>query len=100
MKDQMLHNGLPKLIEEASEMLVIAGKMLNCPGSDIHWDGQSLSKRLTEEMGDALAAIEFCSRKLGLDSRTIHLRQMHKLRLYHQWDTEIDSKKENVNAQG
>lgn len=93
MKDQMLHKGLPKLIEEASEMTVIAGKMLNCPNSDIYWDGTVLSKRLMEEMADTLAAIEFCCGKMGLDQTHIRIRQMEKLRMYRRWDQENDAKK-------
>jgi hypothetical protein len=51
--------GLSKLIEEAGETLQVAGKLIATGGEEDHWDGTNLRARLTEELGDLLAAAQF-----------------------------------------
>lgn len=82
--------GLSKMIEEAGELLQVAGKIIATHGAAGHWDGSDLRERLIEEMADVQAAIEFVSRQnLGLlDRQHLQRRAEAKLALFDEWQDE------------
>lgn len=81
----MAANGLAKLIEEAGELQQVAGKMLAWWDTSIpHWDGSDLTERLSEELGDVMAACEFVSSMFGVH-RSAHERADAKLALFCEW---------------
>lgn len=84
----MSKKGLIKLIEENSELSVIAAKKAAYMDEDIHPDGQDMKNSLEEEMGDAWATHEFVINKFGLDLQKIIDRKNMKLKLYEKWDRE------------
>lgn len=53
--------GLAKLMEEASEVIQVGGKLIarEMSGKKKHWDGTDLSKRMHEELGDLMASIDY-----------------------------------------
>lgn len=87
--------GLLKLTEECGELVQVASKLASYPRLVFamfakHPDGTVLRERLQDEMGDVLAAIQFVTEKLTLDSDTIDARKFRKLSRFRQWDTEPD----------
>jgi NTP pyrophosphatase (non-canonical NTP hydrolase) len=81
--------GLSKLIEEAGEMLQIAGKIIAIRGVENydHWDGTNLKERMTEEAADLLAALEFfCARNLEIQQ--VHKRAAVKRAKFEEWHLE------------
>jgi len=93
----MTNNGLSKLTEEAGEMLQIVGKLLQYPKLQLttddrllHPDGSNLRHRLQEEMADVIAAMEFVSNKLQLDTEAIDKRACEKVERFRQWDAGHD----------
>ncbi len=90
----MRENGLVKLSEECAEAIQVAAKLIAYPelqspdNLDLHPDGTDLRIRLEEELGDALAAIEFVRSKLQLSRKRIDQRQAMKGMLFIKWDGE------------
>jgi len=89
----MRENGLVKLTEESAEVIQVAAKMIAYPELQhsetvCHPDGSLLRKRLEDELGDALAAIEFVTEKLELDTARINKQHQFKLNRFRQWDEE------------
>lgn len=81
--------GVPKLIEECGELIQVLGKKLAWWNTnEPHWDGSDLDKRIVEEMGDVMAAIDFAATKLGLDYITIARRRLAKLAVFQEWDAD------------
>lgn len=83
----MSDNGLAKLVEEAGEVLEVAGKMLQykslqLDNTTLHPSGYNLRKKLTEEIGDLTAAVEYVIGRLGLDRKVILQRFNTKLVLF------------------
>jgi NTP pyrophosphatase (non-canonical NTP hydrolase) len=60
--------GLSKLVEECGEVLQVAGKLMGTGGQVEHWDGTDLRERMTEELADLLAAIDFLQYMNDLDT--------------------------------
>lgn len=84
--------GVAKLIEECGELQQILGKKLAYWYTDEHPDGAGpISKRIEQEMGDVLAAIEFCAEMLGLDRLRIELRRAGKRDLFGTWQEQLDN---------
>ena len=93
--------GLSKLIEECGEagdilpelillkmlgrIQQVAGKVIGNEGRPDHWDGSNLPVRLTEELGDLLAAIDFTVEMNHLPRLPLMQRRREKLALFHQW---------------
>jgi NTP pyrophosphatase (non-canonical NTP hydrolase) len=78
--------GISKLIEEAGEVVQVAGKLLATKGEESHWDGTNLRKRLEEEMADVMAACEFvCRHNPQLDIGRMADRTVEKLRMFEEW---------------
>lgn len=77
--------GISKLVEEASEVGQVVGKLMGTGGDADHWDGSDLHERLHEELGDLLAAVEFVVTMNALDARAIHEQKIRKLLLFHKW---------------
>lgn len=90
----MPHSGLAKLCEECGELQTVAAKLLTYPKDDIHPDGSIQHQRLTEEIADVLAAIDFVALKRGLDRDAINARRGVKLGTYMRWDAEHYSRHE------
>ncbi|MHB8407782.1 MAG: hypothetical protein ACYDHY_06665 [Acidiferrobacterales bacterium] len=80
--------GLSKLIEEAGEVVQVAGKLLGTGGELEHWDGTNLKDRLEEEMGDLLAACDYVVMKCGLDGHRIEKQRAKKVRRFLKWHKE------------
>lgn len=51
--------GLAKVLEECGEVVQVIGKLIMTNGDVKHWEGEPLDERLTDEMADAYAAIQF-----------------------------------------
>jgi len=82
-------NGLSKLIEECGEVSQVAGKIIGNDGAPRHWDGSNLRKRVQEELGDLLAAIDFFIAGTNeLDDRFIQARRKRKLKRFIKWNKE------------
>lgn len=78
--------GLGKLIEEAGEMLQVAGKLISSRGVTEHWDGGApLDKRLEEELADLRSAARFVIEYNGLDADGIAARSARKSGQYEDW---------------
>jgi len=77
--------GVSKLIEEAGEVIQVAGKLLGSRGVEVHWDGSNLRERLEEEIADLLAACVFVVEENGLDRDAIDGRAERKLALFQGW---------------
>lgn len=69
--------GLSKLVEEAGEVLQVAGKLIQTGGEAEHWDGS-----------DLLAAMDFFVRHNGLDIGAVQRRAEAKLVKFEQWHAE------------
>jgi NTP pyrophosphatase (non-canonical NTP hydrolase) len=81
-------NGLSKLIEECGEVLQVAGKIIGAEGETLHWDGTDLRERLTKEMGDLIAAVEYVTVKNELDIAAMRAQADSKLTLFRRWDSQ------------
>lgn len=79
--------GLSKLIEEAGEVVQVAGKLIGSEGRTDHWSGD-LDQMLHEELGDLLAAIEFFVHHNGLNKDLISDRSDRKRATFDQWHRE------------
>ena len=77
--------GVSKLIEEAAEVLQVAGKLLGSRGDVDHFDGSNLKARFEVELGDLLAAVDFVSRHNDLDAAAIKRQRQAKLARYEEW---------------
>lgn len=81
--------GLSKLIEECGEVQQVAGKIIGAGGMVKHWDGSDLAQRLTEEMADVVAVIEyFVDSNPQISQFALQTRIREKHRLFHQWAKE------------
>lgn len=83
----MCAKGLAKLIEECGELMQVAGKRLAMWDQDIHWDGTVLDVRLSEELGDVIAAAWFVARKFDIYQDVIE-RNMAKKALFATWEAD------------
>jgi len=79
--------GISKLNEESGEVLQVIGKLMGTDGEANHWDGTDLHVRLTEELGDLLAAITFVmeQNQVKLNAEAIFDRAERKLNLFREW---------------
>lgn len=83
-------DGLLKLSEELAELQQVVSKFnIVWPHLD-YYDGTNLKVRLTEEMGDVLATMEYVAEKLDLYQGAIRGRAADKLALYKKWEREND----------
>lgn len=86
-KGGLAAGGLVKMIEEAGELLQIAGKQMAFPTEDKHPDGtESMRQRLQEEIADLRAALYFVETKFELDREFMAARMLTKLRSLKKWD--------------
>ena len=81
--------GLSKLVEETGELQQVLGKILGTGGSLHHWDGE-LGPRLTEEIGDCLAAVAFFIWANSLDIEAIQNRAEVKKEVFKKWHKDGD----------
>ena len=80
--------GLSKLLEEAGEVVQIGGKLMGTAGKHAHWDGSDLRDRLTEELADLTAAVEFFIAHNPIDRDEVTARAATKLATYNRWHRE------------
>ncbi|UWP87776.1 hypothetical protein [Dactylosporangium fulvum] len=76
--------GLAKVVEEAGELLQVAGKLVAVGGRTGHYDGSDLRERLAEECGDLLAAVTFFAEENGLGA-AVQERARQKGALFRRW---------------
>lgn len=81
--------GLAKLAEECGELVQVIGKLVAMGGCTSHFDGTDLQLRLTEEMADVQAALEFVRRfNPVLDQYLLSGRAFEKLSTFKRWHQE------------
>lgn len=80
--------GVAKLMEEAAETIQVCAKLMATEGANEHWDHTDLTERLTEELGDLQAAIDFMLLFSGIESHPVHARAKEKLQQFAVWHTE------------
>ena len=85
----MSGNGRIKLTEECGELVQALMKFQAYPDSENHPDGSNPKQRLTEEIADVLAAIEFVCDTHQLDRNAISQRVATKLMRYEEWHKEL-----------
>ncbi len=83
--------GISKLLEEAGEVVQVGGKLLATYGEVQHWDGSNLQDRLTDELGDLLAAIDFVVMLCKLDAARIMRQRAEKLDQFLAWHNRAGS---------
>lgn len=76
--------GLSKVMEEAAEVVQVASKIIGTDGVVSPWGDADLRVKLTEELGDLLAAITFLAEREKLN---IIDRAGLKLAQYNNWHT-------------
>lgn len=79
--------GISKLIEEAGEVLQVAGKLIATNGESAHWDGTDLRARLVEEIGDLMAACGFVAEANGIADAVL-VRMERKAEQFRAWHDE------------
>lgn len=84
--------GLTKLVEEAGEMLQVVGKIMATGGEVEHWDGSNLADRLTDELGDLLAAIYYVADKSEISRVAVSRRRATKTDRFVGWHNEARSR--------
>lgn len=80
--------GLSKLIEEMGEVQQIAGKLIATGGKAEHWDGTDLMKRMSEELADLSAAVQFFSDMNGMYRMGYNERRFSKYCQFMDWYNE------------
>lgn len=85
-------NGLSKLIEEAGEVVQVAGKIIGAEGETVHFDGSNLRERLESELGDLKAAIDFVINLNALRATVVERQRVKKLALFDQWNSGLQAK--------
>lgn len=86
--------GLSKLVEEAGEVIQIAGKLMGSAGSTEHWSGD-LTTGLHHEIADLYAALDFFVGMNALDREEVAVRRESKLALFVRWHRDTLASKEN-----
>jgi len=82
---QTVWPGISKLIEECGELQQVMGKLVATGGRREHWSGDDLSVRLTEEMADVFAALDFVLEHNDLNPKRLTRRMAAKRRLFEAW---------------
>ncbi len=79
--------GLGKIVEEASELITIIGKLIATGGKSSYWDGRSLRKDLIDELADTQAAINFVVELhlCPVELNAFNTRTQEKLDTYREW---------------
>lgn len=78
--------GLAKVIEEGSEVLTVAAKIMAVDGEHEYFDDTDLVQWLEEEIGDLMAAVTFLIiHNDALDIDRITVRATQKGRLFEEW---------------
>lgn len=80
--------GISKLAEEAGEVLQVVGKLMGTGGEVRHWNVADLKRALEDEVADLAAAIEFVSRRCGLDEVRMRARVLEKMQRFERWHDE------------
>lgn len=84
-QDHEFWRGVGKLTEEAGEVLQLLGKLIPFPDGN-HPDGKGhLRERLTDEIADLYAALDYFADINGLDPARIYSRREEKLQKFFNW---------------
>lgn len=83
----MSNNGRDKLIEELGELIQALGKYAAYPEGPHPDGGPPLLQRISDEMGDVLAAIRFMCATHGVCLEEVEHRAEIKLAKFQQWHT-------------
>ncbi len=95
----MTADGLAKLLEELGQLSQVAAQKLAYFHTDEHPDGAgSLKKRMEDEMGDVMGAIDFVTLTMGLNIHAIAHRACEKLNTFQRWHADADNGAEAFNA--
>lgn len=76
--------GIAKMNEECGELIQVIGKLMGSSGDVNHWSG-NLRDKLHEEMGDALAALNFVILHCDVDHQAIEKQRRKKLARFERW---------------
>lgn len=87
--------GLLKAVEEGGELQQVIGKLLAYPVGTHPDGGPHLRIRLTNEVADLMAALDFVVLANGLDAAAIGVRVAEKFARFYQWHQ--DGLNENAN---
>lgn len=87
----MALNGLAKLVEEAGEVIQVAGKLMAYPDKPHPDGGGDLKVRLEMELADLTAAIRFVVRTHDLDGVAMDIRTVRKLATFEAWHARLDN---------
>lgn len=83
--------GTSRMIEECGELIQVLGKLIGAAGKTSHWDGTDLRDRLTDELSDVRAAIDFFIDANDLPPAAIDERAARKRAQYDRWHRGTES---------
>jgi hypothetical protein len=63
----------------------VLGKLIGAGGDTSHWDGTDLRERLTDELADVRAALDFFVSANNLPEASINERAARKRAQYDEW---------------
>jgi hypothetical protein len=84
------------LLHSLGRLIQTAGKIIGNEGRHSHWDGSHLPSRLTENIGDARAAIIFYAMHRGINGLDIRDRSEVKQTLFNNWHRETLSRRKGT----
>ncbi|WP_018681903.1 hypothetical protein [Actinokineospora enzanensis] len=77
--------GASRLIEECGELMQVLGKLIGSGGATAHWDGTDLRARLTDELADVRAALDYFIFANSMPDAAIADRADKKRAQYERW---------------
>lgn len=81
--------GTSRVIEECGELMQVLGKLIGASGATSHWDGTDLRERLTDELADVRAALDFFISVNDVPESLINERSAQKRAQYEQWNRSL-----------
>lgn len=77
--------GASRVVEEAGELVQVLGKLIGTGGAARHGDGSDLRGRLTDEIADLRAALDFFVAANDLPAGQVEQRAARKRADYDRW---------------
>lgn len=81
--------GLGKVVEEAGEIMQIAGKLMATGGSSEYYDGRDLRRELQNEMADLRAALDYVEDANHLNALAMKARKDEKSDKFWSWHRQV-----------